>query len=108
MNELPASRSPRPSSLCADGSLDRLNQPFNVVRPRIHSHLFEAVGTRSPACPPDNTDDRVHAAAVRRYRTIFISDLHLGTPGCQALALLQFLESHPSEYLYLLGDIVDG
>ncbi|TAM36198.1 MAG: UDP-2,3-diacylglucosamine diphosphatase [Burkholderiaceae bacterium] len=63
---------------------------------------------RSPADPPDNTDDRVHAAAVRRYRTIFISDLHLGTPGCQALALLQFLESHPSEYLYLVGDIVDG
>jgi hypothetical protein len=32
----------------------------------------------------------------RRYRAVFISDLHLGTPGCQAAALLDFLKSHPS------------
>jgi UDP-2,3-diacylglucosamine pyrophosphatase LpxH len=44
----------------------------------------------------------------RRYRSVFISDLHLGTPGCQAEALLDFLKSHPSDYLYLVGDIVDG
>jgi UDP-2,3-diacylglucosamine pyrophosphatase LpxH len=44
----------------------------------------------------------------RRYRAIFISDLHLGTPGCQALALLEFLKVHPSDCLYLVGDIVDG
>jgi UDP-2,3-diacylglucosamine pyrophosphatase LpxH len=42
------------------------------------------------------------------YRAVFISDLHLGTPGCQAAALLDFLKSHPSQYLYLVGDIVDG
>ena len=42
------------------------------------------------------------------YRTIFISDLHLGTPGCQAEALLDFLKSHSSDYLYLVGDIIDG
>ncbi len=44
----------------------------------------------------------------QRFRTIFISDLHLGTPGCQADALLDFLRAHPSEQLYLVGDIVDG
>jgi UDP-2,3-diacylglucosamine pyrophosphatase LpxH len=44
----------------------------------------------------------------KRYRTIFISDLHLGTPGCQASALLDFLKAHPSDNLYLVGDIVDG
>ena len=43
-----------------------------------------------------------------RYRAIFISDLHLGTPGCQASALLDFLKCHPSDTLYLVGDIVDG
>jgi UDP-2,3-diacylglucosamine pyrophosphatase LpxH len=43
-----------------------------------------------------------------RYRTIFISDLHIGTPGFQADALLEFLKAHPSDYLYLVGDIVDG
>jgi len=42
------------------------------------------------------------------YRAIFISDLHLGTPGCQAEALLSFLKHNSSEYLYLIGDIVDG
>jgi UDP-2,3-diacylglucosamine pyrophosphatase LpxH len=49
-----------------------------------------------------------HETLGRRYRTVFISDLHLGTPGCQAAALLDFLKSHPSDYLYLVGDIVDG
>jgi UDP-2,3-diacylglucosamine pyrophosphatase LpxH len=43
-----------------------------------------------------------------RLRTVWISDLHLGTPGCQALALLQFLRSVECETLYLVGDIVDG
>jgi UDP-2,3-diacylglucosamine pyrophosphatase LpxH len=32
----------------------------------------------------------------------------LGTPGCQALALLDFLRTHPCDTLYLVGDIVDG
>ncbi|HAF54159.1 MAG TPA: UDP-2,3-diacylglucosamine hydrolase [Thauera sp.] len=40
-------------------------------------------------------------------RTIFISDVHLGTRACQAESLLAFLREHESEYLYLLGDIID-
>jgi len=43
-----------------------------------------------------------------RYRAIWISDLHLGTPGCQAGALLEFLRTTDSETLYLVGDIIDG
>ncbi|WP_245911676.1 UDP-2,3-diacylglucosamine diphosphatase [Malikia granosa] len=43
-----------------------------------------------------------------RLRSIFISDLHLGTQGCQARALLSFLRSNPSDNLYLVGDIIDG
>jgi UDP-2,3-diacylglucosamine pyrophosphatase LpxH len=42
------------------------------------------------------------------YRAVFISDLHLGTPGCQAEALLSFLKEHTSDSLYLVGDIIDG
>lgn len=49
-------------------------------------------------------EDAVHP----RYRTVFVSDLHLGTPGCQAEAVLDFLKAHPSEQLYLIGDIIDG
>jgi len=44
----------------------------------------------------------------RRYRTIWISDLHLGTRGCKADDLLDFLKHSESETLYLVGDIVDG
>lgn len=43
-----------------------------------------------------------------RYRTIWISDIHLGTPGCQADALLHFLKHNESDTLYLVGDIIDG
>lgn len=44
----------------------------------------------------------------RRFRTLWISDVHLGTPGCNALALLDFLRATDCETLYLVGDIVDG
>ncbi|NJD89731.1 MAG: UDP-2,3-diacylglucosamine diphosphatase [Betaproteobacteria bacterium] len=43
-----------------------------------------------------------------RFRSIFISDLHLGTPGCRADHLLEFLRQTESDNLYLVGDIVDG
>ena len=41
------------------------------------------------------------------YRTVFISDIHLGTSGCQADALLRFLRSCTTDTLYLVGDIFD-
>lgn len=43
----------------------------------------------------------------RRYRTICISDVHLGFRGCSAEYLLSFLRSTECEYLYLVGDIID-
>lgn len=43
-----------------------------------------------------------------RFRTIWISDLHLGTTGCQAQRLLEFLRKTESDTLYLVGDIIDG
>jgi UDP-2,3-diacylglucosamine pyrophosphatase LpxH len=44
----------------------------------------------------------------RRYRSIWISDVHLGTKGCQANLLLEFLKETESENLFLVGDMVDG
>jgi len=41
------------------------------------------------------------------YRTIWISDLHLGSTQCQADVLLDFLKHNDSEMLYLVGDIID-
>jgi UDP-2,3-diacylglucosamine pyrophosphatase LpxH len=42
-----------------------------------------------------------------RVRSIFLSDIHLGTPACQAGALLEFLKAYDSENLFLVGDIID-
>ena len=44
----------------------------------------------------------------RKYRTIFISDVHLGSKGCQADALCEFLKHNTCDKLYLVGDIIDG
>lgn len=43
-----------------------------------------------------------------KHRAIFLSDLHLGTRGCQAEMLLDFLSCHNAETFYLVGDIVDA
>jgi UDP-2,3-diacylglucosamine pyrophosphatase LpxH len=51
---------------------------------------------------------REPARELARFRTIWLSDIHLGTPGCQAARLLEFLRATESETLYLVGDIVDG
>ena len=48
------------------------------------------------------------ASAPLRFRTIWISDTHLGTSGCQAGRLLDFLRRTESDHLYLVGDIIDG
>ena len=72
---------------------------------------FDALGPLATgfALPPaDEHEDGDAGPGRRRYRSVFLSDLHLGTPGCQAGPLLDFLKSHPSDHLYLVGDIVDG
>lgn len=46
--------------------------------------------------------------ASHSYRTIWLSDIHLGTPGCKAEFLTEFLKQHNCEKLYLVGDIIDG
>jgi UDP-2,3-diacylglucosamine pyrophosphatase LpxH len=48
------------------------------------------------------------ASLPLKVRSVWISDLHLGTPGCQAQALLHFLKHVECETLFLVGDIVDG
>jgi UDP-2,3-diacylglucosamine pyrophosphatase LpxH len=59
----------------------------------------------------DNDGERPSAddkrPAPRTVRSIFISDIHLGIRACQAERLLSFLRHYESQYLYLVGDIVD-
>ena len=58
--------------------------------------------------PQQGETQSVTDAATKRYRALFISDVHLGTRGCQAEKLLDFLRHHEAETVYLVGDIVDG
>jgi UDP-2,3-diacylglucosamine pyrophosphatase LpxH len=60
-----------------------------------------ATGRPAPAQTALDTPRRYH-------RAIFISDIHLGTRGCKAEALLDFLRHNTCATLYLVGDIVDG
>jgi UDP-2,3-diacylglucosamine pyrophosphatase LpxH len=46
--------------------------------------------------------------SAQRFRALFISDVHLGTRGCQAEQFLDFLRHHDADIIYLVGDIVDG
>ena len=67
----------------------------------------ERTSPRIPVALEGDRDGEDGSSALR-FRSIFISDLHLGTPGCQAAHLLDFLRHTESRYLYLVGDIVDG
>ncbi len=55
----------------------------------------------------DTPEPRSFAPKLK-FRTIWISDIHLGTAGCNADLLVDFLHSVECETLYLVGDIVDG
>lgn len=60
-----------------------------------------------PSSPPE---DRLSGRPdePRKLRTLWLSDIHLGTSGCQAEQLLDFLRWHECDVLYLVGDIIDG
>ncbi|MFC7461372.1 UDP-2,3-diacylglucosamine diphosphatase [Hydrogenophaga defluvii] len=90
---------------------------------RVGPHAFEAMSRtwadtgrggakaaspRSPGVAQGEDAAEGEEPSQPLLRAVFISDLHLGTPGCQAGPLLEFLKHHPSETLYLVGDIIDG
>jgi UDP-2,3-diacylglucosamine pyrophosphatase LpxH len=74
---------------------------------RYFSDSLVAPPVLAPA-PPRGMGTEVAPAAVRHYRAIWISDVHLGTSGCKAAYLLDFLRHTESDHLYLVGDIIDG
>lgn len=53
-------------------------------------------------------DPHPECPSRRHYRSIWISDVHLGTKGSKADLLCDFLKYNDCENLYLVGDIVDG
>ncbi len=62
-------------------------------------HGFQAWTGRGPANP--------RAKQVRHYNALFLSDLHLGANGCRADGLLDFLQAHTADTIYLVGDVFD-
>ena len=85
-----------------------LDQTSPAGLPKVFSALageFDNVASFPPVEPsvPEPEDGK-----RRRYRTIWISDVHLGTKGCNAELLIDFLDSTDSETMYLVGDIIDG
>lgn len=87
--------------------MDRFTNKWRAERPSPRS--FEKPATKVPfgswfddlpAAEPDQP--RI------KFRTVWISDTHLGTPGCNADMLFDFLRSIECQTLFLVGDIVDG
>jgi UDP-2,3-diacylglucosamine pyrophosphatase LpxH len=78
-------------------SVPRLSPLDHPNAPGMHAHLDFYTAW-----------DAVPAQSRNLYRSIWISDFHLGTDACQAQALLDFLRHHRAEKLYLVGDIFDG
>jgi UDP-2,3-diacylglucosamine pyrophosphatase LpxH len=79
----------------------------------VRAYLDGAVGNGTTVSSlPNFACLEPHAAEPasdrRRYRTIWISDIHLGTRGCNAAMLIDFLDATDSDTLYLVGDIIDG
>jgi len=55
-----------------------------------------------------NAPSSSESLTTRHWRSIWLSDIHLGTAGCKTEFLLDFLRHHESDTLYLIGDIIDG
>ena len=66
------------------------------------AHRVSHFASIRPAVPERTRGER------RKFRTIWISDIHLGTKGCNHELLIDFLDHTDSETMYLVGDIIDG
>ena len=76
---------------------------MEIIRPQViflgKKNLMLNVFTSKNVCSP---------MTPKKFKSIFISDIHLGTKGCQAELLIDFLKNNTAKELYLVGDIVDG
>ncbi len=70
---------------------------------RICSENNVAILQDQPKAAPVSNDQEPN-----HYRTLFLSDIHLGSTGCQADLLLDFLKYNEADTVFLVGDIIDG
>lgn len=67
-----------------------------------------AARSRKRTTPFDRIRQTPRPRHSKKHRTLFLSDIHLGTPGCKADLLLDFLRHNDAETIFLVGDIIDG
>jgi UDP-2,3-diacylglucosamine pyrophosphatase LpxH len=72
------------------------------MTPTDQTRLTEAI-----LRPSEAADDH-GPVATRRFRSLFVSDVHLGTKGSQAGLFFDFLRKHDADTLYIIGDLIDG
>src|ERR1700730_8979176 len=73
-----------------------------VGKPGTEQSFSMVASVGDLSLPGASARDRIY------YRSIWISDFHLGTARCKAESLLDFLRSHNAENLFLVGDVIDG
>lgn len=71
------------------------------------SLLSASPGVATPTQHPDSPSTQPPRPTTH-HRTIFISDIHLGTRGCKAELLREFLAANECDTLYIVGDFLDG
>lgn len=93
-----------------DGYLDPTTEKHKPDAPSHAPTSTPALPSNQPRGHEGAPDQRLHVDDDGKlsFRTIWISDIHLGTAGCQADLLLEFLKHTESKELYLVGDIIDG
>jgi hypothetical protein len=74
----------------------------------MHSAYLPDAFAANLAAGLANDDDTLDSGGKLHFRTIWISDIHLGTRGCNAEQLRRFLKHSECQTLYLDGDIIDG
>ncbi len=81
---------------------------MRTARDVLSSSLLREADSESPTALAGHGSNDPAEDARERVRTIWLSDLHLGTRGCRAGDLIAFLKRHECETLYLVGDVIDG
>ena len=81
--------------------------PLTALAPGFPSIAAARAGETASSWASED-DDGAPPSRKLRFRTVWISDTHLGTSGCNADLLLDFLKAIQPEKLYLVGDIIDG
>src|SRR5690606_6088762 len=66
--------------------------------------MNRAIGSR----PDVARTQHMAVSEPRKFRTLFISDVHLGSKAAKAEFLIDFLRHHEADHIFLVGDIVDG